>query len=108
TLPTASTPAVTSTWNPLRLLARPTTAHSTLVRIRSATLGLDDTATNRLDLINASVYVYPPHGRGTVHRGIAIDVTQGSRTLAPSRPRTTCTKRARRPLNCKPRPNGGT
>src|SRR5262249_17376376 len=42
-LPTASTPAVTSTWNPLRLLVKPTTAHSTLVRIRSATLGLDDT-----------------------------------------------------------------
>jgi hypothetical protein len=50
-LPTASTPAVTSTWNPLRLLARPLTAHSTLVRIRSATLGLDDTATNKVDLI---------------------------------------------------------
>jgi hypothetical protein len=107
-LPTATTPAVTSTWNPLRLLARPTTAHSTLVRIRSATLGLDDTATNKVDLINASVYVYPPHGRGTVHRGIAIDVTQGAVTLAHYRVRTTCTKRPRRLLDCRQRPSGGT
>jgi hypothetical protein len=107
-LPTASTPAVTSTWNPLRLLVQPTTARSALVRLRSATLGLDDTATNKVDLINASVYVYPPHGRGTVRRGIAIDVTQGPVTLAHYRLRTTCRKRPHRLLDCKPRPGGGT
>jgi hypothetical protein len=107
-LPTASTPAVTSTWDPLTLLGKPLTAHSALVRIRSATLGLNDTATSKIDLINASVYVYPPHGRGTVHRGIAIDVTQGSVTLAHYRLRTTCRKRPHRLLDCKPRPGGGT
>jgi hypothetical protein len=107
-LPTATTPAVTSTWDPLTLLAKPLSAHSALVRIRSATLGLDDRAVNKIDLINASIYVYPPHGRGTVHRGIAIDVTQGPVTLAHYRVRTTCTKRKYRPLDCKPRPSGGT
>ncbi len=107
-LPTAATPAVTSTWDPLTLLAKTLTAHSALVRIRSATLGLDDHAVNKIDLINASIYVYPPHGRGTVHRGIAIDVTQGPVTLAHYRVRTTCTQRAHRPLDCKPRPSGGT
>jgi hypothetical protein len=106
-LPTAATPAVTSTWDPQTLLAIPTTAHSKLIRLRSATLGLDDTATNKLDLINASVYVYPPHGVGTVRRGIAVDITEGARTLASYRLITKCTKRRHRPLRCSPRPTGG-
>jgi hypothetical protein len=107
-LPTAATPAVTSAWDPQTLLARPVTAHSKLIRLRSATLGLDETATNKIDVINASVYVYPPHGTGSVRRGIAVDITEGARTLAGYRLVTKCTKRRHRPLRCSPRPSGGT
>ncbi|HEY7619289.1 MAG TPA: hypothetical protein VH834_05915 [Solirubrobacteraceae bacterium] len=106
-LPTASTPAVTSTWDPFQLRYKALVARSALVRLRSATLGLDHTATNKIDVVNASVYVYPPHGAGTTRRGIAVDITQGPRTLVHYRLVTTCTRRHHQ-LTCRPSPGGGT
>jgi hypothetical protein len=107
--PSASIPALTSTWDPLTLLRIPTlTVHSKLVRIRSATLGLDRTATNKIDIINASIYVYPPHGVGTTRRAFTVDVTEGPVTLVHYQLVTKCTKRRHRALKCSPMPHGGT
>jgi hypothetical protein len=105
-LPDATTRAVTSTFNPFHLHLQPLTAQSNLIRLRSATTGFDHTATHIVDIVNASVLVYPPRRGATVHRGIAVDVTQGSDVLARYRLLTTC--RLRRHLACKPMPHGGT
>jgi len=105
-LPDATTPAVTSTFNPFGLHIQPLTARSNLIRLRSATTGFDHTATHIVDILNASVLVYPPRRGATVHRGLAVDVTQGSDVLARYRLVTTC--RLRRHLTCKPMPRGGT
>jgi hypothetical protein len=107
TLPTPQTAAVTQSWDPLTLKAQPLTAHSKLVRLRSGTLGLDNTATNKIDVINASIYVYPPGGVGTTRRAFTVDVTQGSTSLVHYQLITKCTKRRHLPLRCSPRPGGG-
>jgi hypothetical protein len=107
-LPDAATPAVTSTWNPFNLDTQPLTAHSKLIRVRSATTGLDSSATQIEDVVNASVFVYPAQRGGTTHRGIAVDITQGSTVLAGYRLVTTCRRRPHRGLTCRPMPGGGT
>jgi hypothetical protein len=104
-LPDASTPAVTSSWSPFNLHRQPLTAHSNLVRLRSATTGADATGDRLVDIINASVLVYPPRRGATVRRGIAVDITQGATVLASYRLITSC--RVRRHLTCKPMPRGG-
>ena len=96
---------MTSTWSPFHLHRFPLTAHSSLVRLRSATAGPDATGGHLVDIVNASFLVYPPRRGATVHRGIAVDVTQGAKVLARYRLITTC--RVRRHLTCKPMPRGG-
>jgi hypothetical protein len=103
-LPAAATPAVTSTWNPFDLRTDPVVAHSKLVRVRSATTGLDSSATHIEDVVNASVLVSPARKGGTTHRGIAVAITQGSTVLAGYRLVTTCRRRSHRGLTCRPMP----
>jgi hypothetical protein len=97
-----SAPPVSSTFSPFHLHLYPLTAKSSLVRLRSATTGPDDRGTHLIDVVNASVLVYPARRGATVHRSLAVDITQGSEALAHYRIVTTC--RVRRHLTCRPIP----
>jgi hypothetical protein len=93
---------VTSTFSPFHLHTQPLTAHSNLIRLRSATSGPDARGTHLVDIVNASVLAYPPRRGATVHRRLAVDITQGANVLARYRFVTTC--RVRRHLTCRPIP----
>ena len=93
---------VRSTFSPFHLHIQPLTVHSNLIRVRSATTGFDNTATHIVDVVNASVLVYPPRRRAIVHRRLAVDITQGADVLARYRLVTTC--HVRRHLTCRPIP----
>ena len=105
-LPDAATSAVTSTWNPFTLHDKPLTTRSKLIRVRSATTGLDSSATHIEDVVNASIFVYPARQGGRTRRGIAVDITQGSTVLAAYRLVTTCRLRPHRGLTCRRCPVG--
>jgi hypothetical protein len=95
-------PPVSSTFSPFHLHLLPLTAKSNLIRLRSATTGPDHRGTHLVDIVNASVLVYPPRRGAIVHRSLGVDITQGSDVLAHYRLVTTC--RIRRHLTCRPIP----
>jgi hypothetical protein len=49
--------------------------HGDAEQVTVSARGFDHTATHIVDILNASVLVYPPRRGATVHRGIAVDVT---------------------------------